>query len=389
MPNPQHEGLPPLGSRADTPHPLGVAIAPARDPSRGPPVYVGLPELGSSEVPHTQTATPPSEDPGPPAQPKRHLRVPGKPGLADAPDLVYTTIIRTDQPTPRPPAPAPQSDEAAYVEVETRTLRAQLDHWPTGHDLCGRGVIVGYSDDGATRAIIPLCCCRWDCPRCARWKRKAWTARIISGKPQRWITLTMRNDEEHPLAQQARVALDAWPKFVKIIRQEFGTFEYVRCSQVGKNGGFHFHVPYRGEYMPQQWLSKVWQSLTGSFRVHIANMPTTGKIAAYVARYVARDAALTHDTFPDHRIITMSRHYLDPYEPPTKRAYWQGWTWSWSMQGIEEILREWNARLTDRCWAATDGTCWLFEISAPPQPKPRHTPRAPPEATLFLPTAGR
>lgn len=320
---------------------------------------------------------------------KPHIRVPGKPSFSDAPELWASAILPDPHPTPPPSPPAPQSDQETYNQVETRTLRSQLDHWPTAHDLCGKGCITGWSPDGLTRAVWPMHCGRWDCKPCADFKRRVWTAKIISGHPERWFTLTMQNDDDHPLAHQAQVAIAAWPKLVRLIRKKYGKFEYARCTQVGKNGGFHFHVPYTGEYIPQQWLSQAWRSLTGSYIVEISWMASNAKIASYVARYVARDAAVTNDSLPKHRLITMSRHYLPPKKRHPASDRWEGWTFAYTIQAMDEVLAEWSSRLTERCWANADGSCWLFEIKAPPECPPRRTPRPPPEPTLFLPTAGR
>ncbi len=50
----------------------------------------------------------------------------------------------------------------------------------------------------------------------------------------------------------------------------FGAFA---ASEVGPHRNVHLHVTYWGKYVPQQWLSELWQQITGdSYVVHIKEL---------------------------------------------------------------------------------------------------------------------
>lgn len=54
-------------------------------------------------------------------------------------------------------------------------------------DLCGLGTWL--YDDGSTITFGVYYCGRWDCPRCAAYKREQWIAAAIQAGPQLWVVV--------------------------------------------------------------------------------------------------------------------------------------------------------------------------------------------------------
>jgi len=192
-----------------------------------------------------------------------------------------------------------------YTEPCSKTNANYFRSW----EQCGTGAIVGSSEDGNVKVVIPLRCKTWACSECAKKLTKRWIARIMSGHPERFFTLTTNPaNVKGTYGSILRIKL-AWPKLVRLIRKEFGRFEYAAALEINKSGFAHLHVVFSGTYIPHRWLKAQWGKLAGAMIVDIRAIKDKRKAAAYVAKYVLKATLKTNDMAHERPILTLSRHY--------------------------------------------------------------------------------
>jgi len=74
----------------------------------------------------------------------------------------------------------------------------------------------------------------------------------------------------------------------KRIRRQFGRFEYVAVKEHTKEGLIHLHLVYRGQFIPQTWLSQNWYDVYRARVVWIAKL-YSWKFAKHLARYFIKE----------------------------------------------------------------------------------------------------
>lgn len=204
--------------------------------------------------------------------------------------------------------------------------------------FCGTGSVYGIAPDLSQLIIIPIRCKSWDCPVCGPKRLTQMTAKICSGLPSKFITLTLKPYPNETLASMFDNVKAAWTKLVKRIRREFGPFEYVLTWELTKNGTPHAHVAARAGYIPQNWLSRQWRDLTGSPVVDIRAVKRPQDIARYVTKYMTKNAGQTAAALDGRRLFQFSGHYLDTAPPFKPETDYEGWTWTWTSHTLHDLL---------------------------------------------------
>jgi len=75
---------------------------------------------------------------------------------------------------------------------------------------------------------------------------------------------------------------------VKRLRRKFGIFEYIGVKEA-KGDREHLHLVFRGEYMPQEWVSNTWQDIHASPIVDIEAVQNAQEGVKYLAKYLSKD----------------------------------------------------------------------------------------------------
>lgn len=159
---------------------------------------------------------------------------------------------------------------------------------------------------------MPLYCRKWSCEDCGSFQRKRLRRRLIAGQPDTFITLTT-NPTLHLTPSAAFLnATKAVNLLMKVIRRHYPKrrIEYALVWEKTKKGYPHAHILLRAPFIPQAFLSRAWERLSGAPIVDIRRVRTQGEAAAYVSKYLAKDPAVP----AGYRRYRTSRQYSAP--PP-------------------------------------------------------------------------
>lgn len=171
--------------------------------------------------------------------------------------------------------------------------------------------LVGFAETGGA-AALPLYCRKWQCSDCGQFHKKRLKRRLIAGRPNAFITLTTNPRLfPDPIAAFKNATL-AINKLMKVLRRRYPRkrIEYAVIWEETKKGYPHAHLLVRAPYIPQKFLSREWERLSGAKIVDIRVVRTEGEAAAYVAKYLTKDPAVP----AGYRRFRLSQQYSAP--PP-------------------------------------------------------------------------
>ncbi len=226
-----------------------------------------------------------------------------------------------------------------YLDFTTELSPPQPARLPS-QLYCGKGTLIGISQDEQAATIIPILCKSWDCPTCAPRKRAAWITRLAAGNPEREITLTRRSDRSLSPAAHALLMKKAWARLVLRIRRTFGPFEYALVWELQRNGTPHCHVLTRGRYIPRRWLKAQWIKLGQGSVVWITSVKDSRLHAAHVCKYLGKKTSETARVLAPLRIIQVSAHWDPPAPPAGPGPHPEPMTWVFTRQRLQDVMEE-------------------------------------------------
>lgn len=146
---------------------------------------------------------------------------------------------------------------------------------------------------------------------------------IERGGQLRFLTLT--SSPESPTDIQR-----SWRKLAARMQRRRMLAGYIKVTELTRSGLLHLHVLFRGSYVEQAWLSRVWLEIHRAPVVDIRKAFGTTGAAGYLAKYMS------------------------------KAGERYSWSWSWVYKGFagiwqraKQIVRIMRHRHPDRdCWGA-------------------------------------
>ncbi len=209
-----------------------------------------------------------------------------------------------------------------------------------GSGNCVKGSIVGIAPDGLTARVIPLRCGRWTCDHCGPLKKRMWMARLLAGRPERFITLTCAPQTNMTPLEAASELKRTWSRFVDHFRRDNKTCEYAWSLQWHENGWPHLHILQRGDYIPQRDLSSYFAKKMRSPIVDIRRIHNKHQAVTYSTRYIMRNITNTLQVQPAGARIYTSRDWnLEEDKSPNTGAY-DDWHWSCVKESPQQALDE-------------------------------------------------
>jgi len=224
--------------------------------------------------------------------------------------------------------------------------------------------------DFSERHAKPLLCRSWNCEHCAPIRQRQLVAQARSGRPNRFLTLTINPEVGESPDDRRAILARALHIVIQRARREHpnSEIEYFAVVEATKRGEPHIHVLLRSPFLPQPQISAWMDELAASPIVHIESIDSEGKAAAYVAKYAGKEPV----RFGSFKRYWASRGYAipdpdDDYEPAPK-----GSPWYVDMRPLPEILKEWTM---DGYVCRQDEKGWMVGFPAPPgSPSARQAP---------------
>lgn len=124
------------------------------------------------------------------------------------------------------------------------------------------------------------------CVTSARKSKRAYH-RIMSGLhvPSGYLFLTLTSSTVSPLNIQR-----SWRCLVmRLQRRGIMKDGYIRVTEYTHSGLAHYHIIFRGRYVDQAYLGRLWESIHLAPIVYITRVRSRGRLSAYLAKYVSKD----------------------------------------------------------------------------------------------------
>jgi hypothetical protein len=148
--------------------------------------------------------------------------------------------------------------------------------------------------DGAIKVAVTLRCRSWGCDECADRRKKQLIAQAIGGKPNLFITLTIRRHPGRTPESAARELARGWRLLrLRIMRdRKWKRLPFIAVFEPHASGWPHIHILLRSKYIDQAWLSTQWLDITkDSFKIDIRRTDDPGRSAGYCAKYCGKGTA--------------------------------------------------------------------------------------------------
>jgi hypothetical protein len=205
-------------------------------------------------------------------------------------------------------------------------------------DLCPSSSASTAIDPETTERFLFLAPCkRWQCEVCGPRKKYLLSRRIIEARPNRFLTLTVRNpnvrpndpDDQTDTDWEPETPREAYDRTRRCCSELFKEFrrrgmpqEYVRILEQTKKGYPHYHYLMRGDKpWPQAEVSRVWKRLTGSYVVDIQWVGASERQTGYVTKYLAKGDSVDFTS----RRVSSSRGFFKP-KPQTPKSTLTDWS---------------------------------------------------------------
>lgn len=205
-----------------------------------------------------------------------------------------------------------------------------------GTVCAGWSIVNDLSDN---RRAICMYCQRWSCTTCQPRRHKRLIAEVFSGRPERWMTLTI--DARRP--ETALEAFDALRKafndLQKRIRRRYPAkrFEYVAVAEATKLGNPHLHIAFRGPWIDQKWLSEQMNDLIGSPICDVRWLHGKKQTMSYICKYVGK----APHQFGTHKRYWFSRAYREDSDAFKERDPARSIGWRVMKCSIDMVARLW------------------------------------------------
>jgi hypothetical protein len=142
--------------------------------------------------------------------------------------------------------------------------------------------------DDPDKHLIGITCKTWSCSFCSRMKIRRLAALTKLAGPNRLLTLTV-NPKLYSSPRQAFEATASFvPELMKVLRKRFGEVEYLRVTEVTKNGFPHYHLLLRSAFIPQPVVKKEWEKLTRATIVDLRQVKESFGAYSYLVKYLTK-----------------------------------------------------------------------------------------------------
>lgn len=192
---------------------------------------------------------------------------------------------------------------------------------------CGEQTAV--KNEGHGLVAISLKCNSWLCPNCTDNRKRQLVAQGFGGSPNKFITLTHRNDGKYTAEECAKRLSWAWRVCRKRLMRKYKwkKLPFLAVIEKHKSGWPHIHILARARFIPWLDISNIMKELIDSPRVRVEAIQSEKQCMGYCVKYCGKAA----EKFQCAKRYWQSRDYdlRDPPEPKDKHVPGFGWEmWS-------------------------------------------------------------
>lgn len=199
--------------------------------------------------------------------------------------------------TPKPPV---DQDPPHYIVTPTPSLAFRY------FGVCPRSqTLVVYSLSHQAEVLFALPCKTWACPVCSRQKIKQLALMVQAAAPNRLLTLTVDPSLYLSPLQAWQRTRKCVPLLIRKLRLKFGSIEYLRVTEVTKNGWPHYHLLVRSGYLPHAVVKRYWSDLTGAKIVDLRQVKKSFSAYMYLVKYLSK----LHQLEWTERHVSLSRGF--------------------------------------------------------------------------------
>lgn len=222
--------------------------------------------------------------------------------------------------------------------------------------VCGGWSLEKYDRNGYH--AITMWCRSWSCADCAPRRKRQLQSMARSGKPNKFLTLTIRAGMAGTPEEHAQMLSDAFKLLIKRWRRykPNSEIEYLAIFEPHLSGIPHLHVCLRAPYTDQKWLSAQMSELIDSPHVDIRAVTDQGRVAFYISKYITK---------ANKRFGSMKRYWCSKkYQPPREGNS----DADEPRLGAWRLVKESLSSLAEFCRTMQREVVWLSdtEIMAPP-----------------------
>lgn len=154
--------------------------------------------------------------------------------------------------------------------------------------LCSEAILVNQG--GTEGHATVLRCKRWRCELCQPFNHRKIKRKAREGQPNTFLTLTVNPARYETPDAAARDLKTAWVNLRRAMQRDHGVEKppFIAVFEKTKAGWPHLHILMRCKFIEQSWYSDTMARLIGAPIVDVRRVGNVKKVAAYVAKYIAK-----------------------------------------------------------------------------------------------------
>lgn len=184
--------------------------------------------------------------------------------------------------------------------------------------LCSEAILVNQGAAEGHGALLR--CKRWHCELCTPFNHRRVKRAAREGSPTTFLTLTVNPARYETPDAAARDLKQAWVNVRRAMERDHGIRHppFIAIFEATKAGWPHLHILMRCRFIAQKWFSDTMRRLIGAPICDVRFIQDTGRVAAYVAKYISK----APEAFAHCKRWWRSHDYeLEHDEPPPFRRF--------------------------------------------------------------------
>lgn len=154
--------------------------------------------------------------------------------------------------------------------------------------ICSEALLINQATYEGHASLLR--CKRWSCELCNPYNHRRIKRAAREGQPTTFLTLTVNPARYETQDEAARDLKNAWLNLRRRMQKSFAMDRppFIAIFERTKQGWPHLHILMRCRFISQRWFSAAMNELIGAPIVDVRFIQDTGRVAAYVAKYISK-----------------------------------------------------------------------------------------------------